>query len=116
MPTDTTAPTGTIVINDGTNYTRSRYVYLNLSANDNITQQAQLQFRVGEGANSVNISWGSWQQYTSRASYAMTAGDGQKNIWITYMDAAGNISQPAVDSIVLDTRAPSISNLTAGQH
>ena len=112
-PTDTTPPTGSIMINDGTRYTRSRYVALTLNASDNVTQQSQLQFRVGEGVNASNVSWGNWQQFASKVTLQVSSGDGQKNIWVMYRDAAGNMSQAYLASITLDTKAPAISNLNA---
>lgn len=113
LPSDTKAPTGSLSINDNSQYTRSRYVYLNLYATDDRSSQSEIQFRVGEGLSSFNINWGSWQQFTSRVQYQMSAGDGQRNIWVSYRDAAGNVSQAYVASIVLDTRAPGISGLQA---
>lgn len=113
-PADTMPPTGSITINDNTMYTRSRYVYLNLNAQDNVTPQASIQYRIGEGTSSFNVVWGNWTQFAGKVPYTMAQGDGQRNIWAMYRDAAGNVSQAYVAQIILDTKAPTISNLMSG--
>ena len=110
---DTQAPTGSISINDGSQYTRSRYIYLNLYATDNRSQQGEIQFRAGEGISTFNINWGSWQQFNSKVVYTLAAGDGQRNIWITYRDAAAMCRSLTGVGVVLDTRAPGITGLQA---
>ena len=57
---------------------------------------------MGEGTSSFNISWGSWQQYAQMVQYTLAAGDGQRNIWVSFRDVAGNVSQPYSASIMLD--------------
>lgn len=111
MPADTKAPTGSVTINDGTTYTRSRYIYLNLYATDDRSSQGEIQFRVGEGASSYSITWGAWQAFAPRVQYTLGYGDGQRNVWVMYRDAAGNVSQIYGASVILDTKAPIITNL-----
>lgn len=112
-PSDVQAPTGSVTINDNTRYTKSRYIYLNLSAQDNVSPTSQIQYRIGEGLSSLSISWGGWNQFSSKVPYTLGIGDGQRNIWVVYKDAAGNMSQAYSASIILDTKAPVVTNLAA---
>ena len=111
VPADTKAPTGSVTINDNTSYTRSRYIYLNLYATDDRSSQSEMQFRIGEGASSYSITWGAWQAFAPRVQYTLGYGDGQRNVWVMYRDAAGNVSQVYGASVILDTKAPIITNL-----
>ena len=111
VPADTKAPTGSVTINDNTSYTRSRYIYLNLYATDDRSSQSEMQFRIGEGASSYSITWGAWQAFAPRVQYTLGYGDGQRNVWVMYRDAAGNVSQVYRASVILDTKAPIITNL-----
>lgn len=102
-----TAPTGTIAINDGAEYTAARTVALNLSASD--TQSGMGYMRFGnDGA-----TWGAWLQYAESTNYELPAGDGGKTVYVQFKDLAGNISDIYSDTIILDQTPPSDGTLDA---
>ena len=96
---DTVAPTGSIVINSGNNYTNSRTVTLTLSANDATSGVSQMRF--------YETAWSAWVTYANTYTYTLTsANDGAKTISAQFKDNAGLVSSSSSDTIVLDTSAP----------
>jgi hypothetical protein len=93
---DTTAPTGTIQINNGATRTTTRAVTLNLSANDTDSGVTQMRFK-NRGTDTV---WSAWQPYKSSRSWYLTPGEGTKRVAAQFKDAAGNRSAPVYDYIV----------------
>jgi len=99
---DIISPTGTIKIDNGSNYTNSTSVILNLSAQDN---------EGGSGLSKMQFSndsttWSALEPYLATKSWELTSGDGQKTVYVRFQDAAGNLSPPFSDSIILDTTPP----------
>ncbi len=106
---DITAPTGTIVINSGMDYTASTTVTLTLSASDALSGVSQMRFS-NDGA-----TWGTWRAYATSAAWTLSAGDGTKTVYVQYRDIAGNDSGSFTDTIILDTTAPTGSvSINAG--
>jgi hypothetical protein len=98
-------PVGGITINNGAVATTSPTVTLQLSASDNIAvAQMQLGNRVGD-----SVDWRPWEPYRTSLTWSLTPGDGVKNVWVRYRDAAGNMSQGAWAGIKLDTTPPEAS-------
>lgn len=96
---DGVAPTGTVVINAGAAFTATRAVTLSLAATD----------AVGVTALCVDACT-SWAPYATSLAYTLPVGaDGTRTVTVRYRDAAGNVSAPATDTIVLDTLAPSLT-------
>ena len=96
---DKTGPTGTIVINDGAEFTNSLLVDLTLFASD-VSGVAYMQFTNG-GNN-----WSPQEPYnTKRAGWDMSkfggsTNQGQKAVYARFIDTVGNISaQSTSDSI-----------------
>ena len=120
---DTVIPTlPTILINGGSSSTDSTSVTLNLSASDNVGVTAYY-------ASETNITPESnaldWESVTSATSYfgdvsfilssSGEPGSYTRIVYIWYKDAAGNVSQSAVDSIILnvsDTTGPTPVTIT----
>jgi hypothetical protein len=102
---DATAPTGTIKINNDTQYTNSATVTLNLSASDNAGGSGlyKMQF------SNDNSTWSTAESYTTVKSWTLVPGDGEKTVYVKYEDAAGNWSQVYSDGITLDVTAPVVS-------
>lgn len=106
--TDTTPPTGGLSINGGAAYTNNPLVTLDLStASDNSGVVDAVSFSA-DGA-----TWEAWRDYTPTASRDLGA-DGPKTVWAKYRDRAGNESAAVSASITVDTVAPVISGVTAG--
>jgi hypothetical protein len=94
---DSTAPTGSIVINGGASHTASTSVTLTVAATDSETGVAQMRFGNSGG------SWSAWEPYGTTKSWVLPSGDGSKSVWAQFTNNVGMISAQASDSIVLDT-------------
>jgi PKD repeat protein len=103
---DKTAPSGSIVINEGDSYTASTSVTLTLTATDDTSGIAYMRF------SHDNITWTPWEPYSTSKAWILTTGDGTKTVYVQFMDNAGLISPSYYDTIILDTTKP-IAN--AGQ-
>lgn len=96
---DVTPPKGTIAINGGRAYTKSRSVNLTLKATDPDTASARASGVATTRVRNARGDWSSWQPYTAGKSWRLTAGAGQKTVYVQYKDHVGNLSTPARDSI-----------------
>ncbi|HQO81134.1 MAG TPA: PKD domain-containing protein, partial [Deltaproteobacteria bacterium] len=93
---DSTPPTGTVVINGGSATTPSRAVTLTLSATDAGGSVTGMRF------SNDGKSWSSEVAYATSQQWALTAGDGVKTVYARFKDASGNwMSTPASDTIEL---------------
>ena len=102
---DYTPPEGTILINDGAQYTTSTSVTLDLSATDNGSGVSQMRFSNDE------IIYSDWEPYTTPKSWNLSDGDGQKTVYYQIKDKAGLISETYSDTIILTTVGPTGSLL-----
>ncbi len=102
--TDITAPTGTIIINNGAQYTDSTTVTLNLSAQDNPGGSGLSQMKFSND----NTNWSTPELYATTKTWNLTSGDGQKTVYVQFSDQAGNWSNSFSDpdGIILDTLRP----------
>lgn len=111
-PADTTAPTGTIKINNDSQYSNANTVTLSISASDNAggSGLSQMQF------SNDNAIWSTPESYATTKNWELASGDGQKTIYVKFKDLAGNWSQNYSDAIILDTTPPNIiiSSPTSG--
>jgi glucose/arabinose dehydrogenase/PKD repeat protein len=100
---DNALPSGTVVINGGAAATNSRNATLTLSASDATTSVTQMRF------SNTGTSWSAAEAYATTKAWTLSTGAGTKTVYAQFMDAAGNWSTSATDTIVLDTTAPTIS-------
>jgi len=100
---DTTAPTGSILINGDAAFTTSTAVTLTLSATDAGSGIAQMQF------SNDNVTWSAPEAYATSKAWTLTTGDGIKTVYARFIDNAGNVSIAYNDTIILDTTAPTVS-------
>lgn len=100
---DTTAPTGSIVINSGAPYVNATSVNLELSASDGGSGVSQMRF------SNDGSSWSSWETFAASKSWTLTGGEGTKTVYVQYRDAWWNASGSFTDTIILDTIAPDSS-------
>ena len=89
---DTTPPTGSILINTGSDSTTSRSVTLTLSATDN------------SGVASMRISndgstWSDECTFSTSQTWVLSDGDGLKTVYAMFKDTAGNWSAVVSDTI-----------------
>ena len=103
QPQDTTPPTGSVTINAAANYANTTSVTLTLSATDAPPGSvAQMQFS-NDGATWLPATPAN---YATAYPWSLSTGDGTKTVYAKFKDAAGNWSQPATDTITLDTASP----------
>ena len=104
---DTAPPTGSILINNGAASTSTTAVTLNLSATDTGgSGLVSMRFR-----NGTADPYGAWEPYQDTKAWELTSEPGTKEVYVQFMDGAGNSSdadpvaadaQGYLDSIVLD--------------
>jgi len=94
---DSTAPTGTVVINGGAIFTVSTNVTLALTCSDNVGC-TQMQVAADGTADTEPF-----EAFSASRAVTLPGGDGVKTVAVRFRDAAGNTSAPATDSITLDT-------------
>ncbi|MFL5318069.1 MAG: Ig-like domain-containing protein [Myxococcaceae bacterium] len=91
---------GSISINSGSTYSKSSSVTLTLSASSIGGTVTQMRF------SNDATTWTAWETYaTSKASYALSANDGVKTVYVEFQDSNGLVAQFS-DDITLDTTAP----------
>lgn len=106
---DPSAPSGSVIIDGGAAITDTPAVILGLAASDPAaftTGLTAIRFS-NDGTN-----WSAFQPYATTAAWTLSAGDGTKTVWVQYSDGIGNLSAPASDTIVLDTKAPKARKLS----
>ncbi len=104
---DTTAPTGTIIVDAGNVATNVMSVNLTLTCSDNVGC-VQMQF------SNDNIAWGALEVNGGSKAWTLRAGgDGIRTVYVRFKDAAGNLSTIVNDVITLDTFAPAAALITA---
>ncbi|MDD5370740.1 MAG: hypothetical protein PHQ40_16785 [Anaerolineaceae bacterium] len=99
---DTTAPTGSILVNGGMGVTASPNVTLVLPTTETGSGVAQMMI-----SNAESFSDTSWELYSATKSWTLTGGDGSKTVYAKFKDQIGNVSSVYSDSITLDSSAPS---------
>ena len=109
---DTTSPEGSISINGGSVYTNSTTADLTLSATDNVGVTGYYLSTDSSTPSASSSGWAtisSTTSYSASVSYTLSGSDGNKIVYVWYKDNAGNISDAANDSIILDTAAPTVT-------
>lgn len=111
---DVGIPTGSIVINNGEDYTNSNTFTLTLSAIDDVGVTG---YYISTGSSKPSSGNSGWEyiatttNYTAQVSYVCQCGDGYITLYVWYKDEDGNISNTANDSITLDTEEPFYVNI-----
>jgi parallel beta-helix repeat protein len=104
---DDAAPTGSIIINNGSVYTTSASVTLTLNATD-----------VGSGVSQVRYSndgtWDTepWVSSSQTMLWNLTSSEGTKTVYFQIKDKVGLMSQNYSATITLDKTAPAIDTLS----
>lgn len=102
---DTALPTGTISINSGATYTKSKNITLNLSASNPTAGDPVLDMRFSNDGS----TFGAWVPFASTTPYTLPAGDGTKTVFAEFRNGAGAVSTASSHSIILDTVKPLIT-------
>jgi subtilisin family serine protease len=109
---DTTAPTGSMSINNGAANANSRSVQITSSVSDALTPAASLQMCWSTDGGS---NWSTWTSYSTPMPVTLPSTEGAREVRVQYKDLAGN-ALPLSDTIVLDTTAPTITTLGSATH
>jgi hypothetical protein len=113
---DTTAPTGTVLINENATYSAWTAATLNLAATDAIGVTSRY---VSTSATTPAAGAAGWVAVTAATNFSanvpftLPTGDGTKTVYAWYKDAAGNVSARSSDTILLDQTVPSNGALSA---
>jgi N-acetylneuraminic acid mutarotase len=106
---DTTAPTGSILINNNQSVTNNANATLSLAWSDGAgSGVARMRFS-NDGA-----TWSVWETPMATKAWTLPIGDGYKTVRVQYRDAAGNNSTTYNDYIRVDTTPPTGSILING--
>ncbi len=89
-------PGVTVILGDGSGYTDSRTVKVELDATN--AKQCRL--------SNDGTAWYDWFTYTKYTTNVVTQGDGTKYIYAQCRNANGVVSDTEMDSIILDTSPP----------
>jgi len=110
--TDVTPPSGSVNINYGDTYTNSEGVTLTLTATDNAGITG---YYISTSSTTPSASDPSWTtlpsttNYSANVSYTLSGEDGDTPVYVWFMDISGNVSDPASDTIILDTTPPTVT-------
>ena len=109
--TDTTPPTGTIVINNNRSATSNTAVMLALTWDDGVGGSGVSRMRFSDdGAH-----WTPWEMLVATRAYTLPGGaDGHRTVRVQYLDKANNRSAVYSDYILLDTTASTGSVIING--
>jgi len=103
---DTSVPTSLyILINNGDEYINSTPVILSLNAEDSGSGLYQMAF------STDGVAWTDWESYNTSKSYTLSSIEGSKAVYFRVNDKAGNIAPYVFDSIILDTRPPTVTSI-----
>jgi YD repeat-containing protein len=106
---DTSAPTGTVIINNGAAYTNTTAVTLTLTCNDTGSGCAYMQIAIDGTADNEPFN----TPFATTYSVTLLTGDGTKTVAVKFKDGAGNVSAQVTDTIILDLTLPSITSVAA---
>ncbi len=103
---DSMPPTGTVLIEEGAEYSKSVTVSLSLTATDNDgVGVAMMQF------SNDGVSWSEWQSLAVTAQWVLSPEDGVRTVYARFLDSANNTSDISSDQILLHRIAPAITAL-----
>lgn len=89
-----------IKINEGNKYTNTRDVRLLLNAEDSCSGVSEMAF------SSDGKGWSTWFDFETTTHHILEKEDGSKRVYFKVKDKAGNIAEPVIGFISLDTTPP----------
>jgi hypothetical protein len=105
---DKTAPTGSILIDAGSESTTNSFVTLTIDASD--TQSAGIEMQISE---SIDFVGSNYEAFVSSKSFTLSNVAGDKTIYVKFKDEAGNISNTYFDMITKQSLPIIIPNIPA---
>lgn len=105
---DTLAPQGlTVKLNNGSQYTTSKNVTLNISVSDTSTSGYQMKVWGIDGI--AKESDAVWETFANVKDITLSTGDGLKTVYVKVRDDVYNETAVASTSITLDTSVPAVT-------
>jgi len=102
---DSTAPTGSITINNGDLDTNSINVTLNLIATDTGSGVAEMKF------SNNGSTWSTPEPYAISKAWALSSGSGTKKVYVKFKDNSDNWSTAYSDTINLANQTPEAKSI-----
>jgi hypothetical protein len=106
---DTSPPTLSLRLGLGRSATNQTTVGVEVFAADDLSGVTEMAF------SADGTAFGAWQPFAQSSSWTFPPGDGTKSLWAKVRNGVGLESTPASATIVLDTVAPSITDVTPAQ-
>lgn len=113
---DTMEPTGTIAINNDDLCTENQTVTLSIYADrlesveisvyESIYGSLNTEITYMMISNNASFSLANWEAYNTTKQWTLSNGDGNKTVYIRFMDSLSSISETYSDSIIFDTAVP----------
>lgn len=100
---DPTPPVVAVTLGGGRASTNDLTVPVTVSGTEDLSGIAEMAFSLD------GIAFGNWEPFQAASTYTLPAGDGVRNLWVKVRNGVGLESTPAVDSIVVDTVAPTVT-------
>jgi hypothetical protein len=88
------------IVGSAPGYANSGIVVVQLTATD---ENPGVTMRV---ANDSTFTGATWMPFSPEITWFLTPGDGPKEVWAEFRDAAGNRTQALSDEVILDTEPP----------
>lgn len=105
---DLAGPVGSVVINNGADFTSNTSVSLRLSATDAGSGISEMKLSIDGGA-----SWEDWERFSESRVVQILPGEGVKRVCVAFRDVLGNESIIFEDTVILDQTPPSLGTLVA---
>src|SRR3989338_6300193 len=102
---DLDLPTGSLLINDGDEFSTSRDITLSLTQADEGSGADQMRFKVNDGA------WSDWEDIASQKDLSLDDLDGEQTVSYEIRDQVDRISETLEETITLDRSLPTGSIL-----
>jgi subtilisin-like proprotein convertase family protein len=96
---DTQSPSGSVNIDGGAATTSTGSVTLNVGASDPAPSNGVTQMRFSNDGS----SWSPYRPYAATTAWTLAPGDGTKTVFAQFLDADGNASAVASDSIIVES-------------
>lgn len=100
IPTDTTPPTGSVLINGGVATTTVANVTLSFTVQQDESGVSEMRL------SNDGVTFAAPVAYADSLPWTLSAGEGSKRVYVRFKDGAGNWSAPYSDGITLYTPQP----------
>lgn len=103
---DATPPSGSVYIGANATYAASSTVALSLAASDSVSAVARMRF------SNDGSGYSSPEPFAASRTWTLASGDGPRTVWAQFEDGAGNWSQAASDTVIVDSSPPTLPVVT----